>query len=254
MIEERHGKIEKGAARAAFAGLSAALVWLAAGCAARPPEGPAYERPAPEAAGEADPHPHAATAHHPFTDIDKWVRIFDDPSRDKWQKPEEVVSALELEEGQSVADVGAGTGYFSRHLARAVGVSGRVYAVDTEPEMVEHMRARAEKERTPRVEVVLARPDDPGLPEDGVDLVLMVDTYHHIDDRVRYLRRMSQNLRPGGRLAIIDFEKRPLPVGPALEHKLARETVVEEVEEAGYRLVEEPDFLPYQYFLIFEPG
>lgn len=235
---------------AALLALLPCAVPAAAGCRAAQP-GAAADR-----GGETpceDLHEHAATARHPFDDIDKWVRIFDDPARDEWQKPEQVVKALGLGEGQRVADIGAGTGYFSRHLAEAVGESGRVYAIDTEREMVEHMARRAEKERTPQVQAILAAPDDPKIPEGGADLVLMVDTYHHIDDRVRYLRRLARSLRPGGRLAIIDFEKRPLPVGPPLDHKLARETVLEELEEAGYRLVEEPGILPHQYFLIFAP-
>ena len=200
-------------------------------------------------------HPsHDATSRHPFDDVEKWVEIFDDPERAEWQKPADVVVALGLKPGQRVADLGAGTGYFSRFLAEAVGPQGRVYAIDTEPEMVEHLARRAERERTLQVDAVLAEPDDPGLPEEGVDLVLVVDTYHHIDDRVHYLERLAKRLRPSGSVAIIDFQKRKLPIGPPPEHKLARETVIDEFDEAGFRLREEPELLPYQYFLIFEPG
>jgi ubiquinone/menaquinone biosynthesis C-methylase UbiE len=201
-----------------------------------------------------DPHTHDATARHPFDDIKKWVGVFDDPGRDKWQKPEQVVRALGLKPGQRVADIGAGTGYFNRHLARAVGRGGKVYAIDIEPQMVEHMIQRAERENTPQVEPILGAPGDPRLPTDGVDLVLIVDTYHHIDSRVRYLKRLAHRLRQGGRVAIVDFEKRELPVGPPLEHKLARDEVVAEFVEAGYSLREEPGGLPYQYFLVFGPG
>jgi ubiquinone/menaquinone biosynthesis C-methylase UbiE len=201
-----------------------------------------------------DPHTHDATARHPFDDIKKWVGVFDDPGRDEWQKPEHVVQALGLKPGQRVADIGAGTGYFNRHLARAVGRKGKVYAIDIEPQMVEHMRERAEREETPQVEAILGAPDDPRLPEGGVDLVLIVDTYHHVDSRVRYLRRLASRLRPGGRVAIVDFEKRELPVGPPLEHKLSRDEVVGEFVEAGYSLSSEPGGLPYQYFLLFEPA
>ncbi len=206
------------------------------------------------AAAHPDHRSHDATSRHPFDDVEKWVKIFDDPERAEWQKPAEVVAALDLKPGQHVADLGAGTGYFSRFLAEAVGPHGRVYAIDTEPEMVEHLEKRAARERTPQVKAVLARADDPELPEEGIDLVLVVDTYHHLDDRVRYLERLARGLRPAGGVAIIDFQKRELPVGPPPEHKLAREIVIEEFEEAGYRLREEPDLLPYQYFLIFEPG
>jgi ubiquinone/menaquinone biosynthesis C-methylase UbiE len=224
----------------------------AVGCSTAPSVAPAaHECSGPR---QGDPHEHDATAHHPFDEVQKWVGVFDDPGRDEWQKPQEMVRALGLEPGQSVADLGAGTGYFSRYLARAVGSSGRVYAIDTEPKMVKHLARRARKEGTPQVRAVLARPDDPALPADGVDLVLIVDTFHHIDDRVHYLERLARRLKPGGRVAVVDFEKRPLPVGPPPEHKLAREGVIQEFKQAGYELREAPGLLPYQYFLIFAPG
>ncbi len=209
-------------------------------------------RPSEDRPRNADPTDDA-TAHHPFDETSKWVGIFDDPSRDEWQMPAEVVKALKLASGMNVADIGAGTGYFNRRLAGAVGPEGKVYAVDTEPKMIEYMTDRAAKEKTPNVLPVLAAPDDPKLPEAGVDVVLICDTYHHINDRLDYFQRIKKTLRSGGRIAIVDFHKRPLPVGPPPEHKLPREHVVAEFEKAGYRLQEEPTFLPYQYFLIFAP-
>ena len=101
---------------------------------------------------------------------------------------------------------------------------------------------------------VLASPDDPFLPRGRVDRVLIVDTYHHIDDRLGYFRRMKEALAPGGRVAIVDFHKRPLPVGPPPEHKLSREFVIGEMRQAGWVLSREETFLPYQYFLLFEPA
>jgi SAM-dependent methyltransferase len=107
---------------------------------------------------------------------------------------------------------------------------------------------------------VLASTDNPRLPAGRTDLVLIVDTFHHIDGRLAYLRALARSLAPGGRIAIVDWQKRELPVGPPLDHKLAREQVVEEMQSAGYELVAEPDVLPYQYLLIFrrsppaEPG
>jgi len=196
---------------------------------------------------------HAATSHHSFADVEHWASVFDDPARDAWQKPAEVVKGLELRPGQTVADLGAGTGYFSRYLSAAVGPRGTVLASDTEPNMVVHLRERAEKEGTPNVVPVLASPDNPRLPAAGVDLVLVVDTFHHIDDRVTYFRALRRCLGRAGRVAIIDWHKRELPVGPPPEHKLARAQVVEEMTAAGYELGGEPDVLPYQYFLIFRP-
>jgi predicted methyltransferase len=224
------------------------LAALAAAAGAQSPE----DGPTSDHRGHAPGH-YEATSHRSFADVEQWKARFDDPARDAWQKPAEVVAALGLRPGMSVADLGAGTGYFSRYLSATVGDAGTVLAVDTEPNLVTYLRERAEKETTANVIPVLASFDNPRLPAAGVDLVLIVDTFHHVDDRLGYLRRLRRALRPGGRIAIIDWHKRELPVGPPLDHKLAREQVIEEMTAAGYRLVGEPGFLPYQYMLIFAP-
>ncbi len=195
--------------------------------------------------------PFEATSRHPFDDVQQWTAVFDDPARDAWQKPRELVAALGLTPGMTVADLGAGTGYFSRYLAGAVGDAGTVFAVDTEPNLVVHLRERAERERTPNVIPVLTSFDEARLPTGAVDLVLIVDTFHHLDHRLEYLRRLRRVLKPSGRVAIVDWQATPLPVGPPLEHKLAREQVVSEMQAAGYRLSAEPALLPYQYVLVF---
>jgi ubiquinone/menaquinone biosynthesis C-methylase UbiE len=192
-----------------------------------------------------------ATSHRRFDDPAYWSTVFDDPARAAWQKPEQLVAALGLRPGQCVADLGAGTGYFSRLLSTAVGPTGTVLAVDPEPNLVAYLRDRAEREGAANLTPVLASLDNPRLPAGLVDLVLIVDTYHHIDDRIAYLRRLQRALQPSGRVAVVDWQKRPLPVGPEMEHKLAREQVMDEMTAAGYRLAEEPAILPYQYFLIF---
>ena len=210
-------------------------------------------------ARSGDPAPSATTAPfaatpgsvHDFADVEQWRRVFDDPARDAWQKPQELVAALGLRPGMWVADLGAGTGYFSRWLDAAVRPHGVVFAVDTEPNLVAHLRARAEQEKTACVVPVLASFDDPRLPPRALDLVLIVDTYHHIGDRLTYLRRLGTTLKPSGRIAVVDWQKRPLPIGPPAEHKLAREQVVDEMAAAGYRLVDEPKILPHQYVLVF---
>ena len=212
--------------------------------------------PAPWAAhatAQSTETPHDAPVHHPFTGVEKWTRIFDDPKRDEWQKPQEVVAALGLKPGQIVADLGAGTGYFEKRLSKAIAPGGIVLAIDTEPEMVRHLGERALQEGTANVVPVLALPQEAFVPPGRADCVLIVDTYHHIDDRVRYFRRMKETLAPGGRIVVIDFHKRPLPVGPPPEHKLPREFVVDEMKQAGYRLEDEKTFLPYHYFLFFKP-
>ena len=213
---------------------------------------------APPATGSGD-HEHAAqgdhaTVHHSFDDPERWAKIFDDPSRAAWQKPDEIVAALELKPGMVAADLGAGTGYFTAALSRAVGEKGVVLSIDPEPQMVEYLGKRAHREGLTNVVPVLALYEDPFLPPGRVDRVLIVDTYHHIDDRQAYFHRLGKNLAPGGRVAIVDFHKRPLPVGPPPEAKLEREVVVAEMQKAGFRLAAEPTFLPYQYFLVFEPS
>src|SRR5262245_22395805 len=116
----------------------------------------------------ADDH---ATVHHPFDDVDKWVKVFDDPARDAWQKPEELLRSLGVTSGQTVADLGAGTGYLSVRIAKVVGEGGRVLAIDVEPNLVAHMKERAARESLPQMHAKLTKPDDPGLPEGAVDLV-----------------------------------------------------------------------------------
>lgn len=189
----------------------------------------------------------AQPLHQHFDDAERWTQVFDDPARDAWQKPAEVIRALALPPGASVADIGAGTGYFSVRLARAVP-AGRVYAVDVAPTMVKHLEARAEREKLANLVALHGSADDPGLPR-PVDLVILVDTYHHISERETYFRKLRASLAGDGRLAIIDF--RPdSPVGPR-QGRVAPDAVKAELARAGYRLAAEHDFLPYQYFLEF---
>jgi len=197
--------------------------------------------------------PDDATVRHAFDDVPHWQAVLDDPARDAWQKPAALVQALGIRPGMTVADLGAGTGYFSRYLSAAVGDKGTVLAVDPEVKLVRHLRDRAEKDGTANVVPILASLDNPRLPAGAVDLVLIVNTVHHIDARTDYFRRLQRALQPGGRVAIVDYKKEPLPVGPPPAHKLAPEQVTAELTAAGYRLVEHPDVLPYQYVLVFAP-
>jgi ubiquinone/menaquinone biosynthesis C-methylase UbiE len=192
-----------------------------------------------------------ATSDQSFADVEYWKKILDDPQRDTWQRPAEVVKALGLTPGMTVADLGAGTGYFMPYLAAAVGDGGTVYEVEVEPNLVVYLRERAERTEAANVVPVLTSRERPRLPGTGVDLILIADTFHHLDDRRAYLGRLRRALKSSGRIAILDWFKRPLPKGPPPEHKIAREQVIEEMTAAGYRLVEEPRILEYQYLLIF---
>ena len=186
-------------------------------------------------------------------DLDAYIARMEEPERAQWQKPDEVVAALGLKAGQVACDIGAGPGYFSLRMARAVGDVGRVFAVDVEPRILEALRKRIEASGARNVTPVLSLADDALLPSGACDLILIVDTYHHFPDGPAYLRRLSRSLRPGGRIVNIDFHKRELPVGPPLDHKVSREAFIRDAQSAGLKLVAEHQYLPYQYFLVLQP-
>lgn len=205
----------------------------------------------PAWAGE---HQHAsddAAVQHRFDDVDRWVKAFDDPARDAWQQPAALVAALQIPAGATVADIGAGTGYFNHHLAAAVGPTGRVIAVDIEPGLVEHMAARALSEGTPQVEARLGLPQDPKLVPAEADLVMLVDTYHHIDSRKAYFARLLTTVKPGGRLVVVDFKPGELPVGPPPQHKVPPDQVRDELVEAGWTFSGDLDLLPHQFVQVY---
>ena len=210
--------------------------------------------------GGPDRRPHGAHGHHGDhghpgdhgnpADLERYVQMLEAPERATWQKPDEVVRALGVKAGQTVCDIGAGSGYFALRLARVVGAGGRVFAVDVEARLLEGLRQRAREAKLDNLTPVLAQPDDPSLPTAACDLILIVDTWHHLGDGPAYLRRLQSRLRPDGRLVNIDYHKRDLPVGPPVEHKIAREDFLAQAKAAGFELVEEPTLLPHQYFLI----
>ncbi len=190
--------------------------------------------------------------HHPPDSTNEYIMSLEDPKRKEWQKPEEVIKKLEFKPGEVVADLGAGSGYFTVHLARAVGPRGKVDAVDIDPEMLAYVTRRAEEENLKNIQTVLADPHDPKLPPSSVDLIFICNTLHHISDRDRYYPLLARALKPGGRLVNIDFHKRKLPLGPPVEMKIAKSAMIEEVKPAGFRLLKDFNFLEYQYFLVFE--
>lgn len=203
---------------------------------------------------QAKPPTSMEEMHRLHADSKAYIASLEDPARDAYQKPHEVVTALGLKEGERVADIGAGAGYFSLRFARHVGASGRVYAIDISPDMILHLNRRVRDARLDNVRTVLALPDDPLLPDESVDRVFICDTWHHIENRASYIQRLRALLRPGGQIVIVDFQKKETPVGAPLAMRLAREDVVREFQEQGFRLAREESFLPYQYFLVFVPA
>jgi ubiquinone/menaquinone biosynthesis C-methylase UbiE len=190
-------------------------------------------------------------------DIKAYIEALESPERDKDQKPSQVVEALGLKPGMVVADLGAGPGYFSKRFVEAVTETGKVYVIDIEPEMLTAAKENLAHLHIPfTAEFVLARPDDPKLPLNAVDLVFLCNVYHHLENRAAYFTNVKGALKSGGRVAIVDFyhDERSGNVGFPRRHLVPRDTVVEEMTKAGYRLLREHVFLPRQYFLEFSPA
>ncbi len=199
---------------------------------------------------------HAQDAHKPggghshrFDDPKKWSATFDDPERDKWQMPDRIIAALKLNPADLVADIGAGTGYMAVRLARHLKAS-TVFAVDLEPKMVQHLAERAKANGIANLRTIIATEMSPNLPE-RVDLVFLLNVYHHISERPAYFKRLRSSMKPGGRVAIVDFRPE-LPVGAPKHFRLSAERIRAEMTAAGYAPVESHDFLPYQNFLVFQ--
>lgn len=184
--------------------------------------------------------------------LDSRIASMERPERDAWQKPDEVVKALDLKNGEVVADIGAGTGYFTRRFAKAVAPDGKVYAVDIAADVLGYLKDRAAKENLPNIVIDISKPDDPLLPGNTIDLAFICDTTHHMENRATYYRTLAPALKKHGRLAIIDYP----PGSPHAPHPpdqlVPRSQVIDEAEQGGFKYVREFRFLPYHYFLIFE--
>jgi SAM-dependent methyltransferase len=193
-----------------------------------------------------DMHKHG---NHPrFDDPKKWSSSFDDPKRDAWQMPDRIIAALELRPSDLVADIGAGTGYLAIRIARHLK-GGTVFAVDVEPNMVKHLAERAKANGIANLRAVVGSETSPNLPE-GIDVAVLLNTYHHLSARTDYFKRLLPSLRPGARVAIIDY--RPdAPAGAPKHMRLPADRIRSEMTAAGYVPVGSHDFLPRQIFLVF---
>jgi len=184
---------------------------------------------------------------------DRYIAHLEDPDRVVWQKPDEVVAALGLKGGETVVDLGAGTGYFSVALSKAVGPTGKVYALDVDEELLVYLRKRLEKEKIGNVIARRVPADDPQLAAKSVDVIFLCNVYHHLSHRNDYLKKLKLALKPSGRIVIVDYHKRAdVTAGAPLEHRIAQETVIEELRTAGFSLAQTHTFLPSQYFLLFQ--
>ena len=194
------------------------------------------------------------TLHALHDDPKAYIAFLDDPARDEYQKPHEVIAALGLREGETIADIGAGSGYFTLRFAHHVGDSGRIYAVDVSPDMIRHVNRNIRNLKVNNVITVLSDNDDPLLADGSIDRFFICDTWHHIENQTKYLALMKKMLKPGGQVIMIDFQKRDLPIGPPMGMKISREDLLAQMKNNGYRLLKEHTFLPYQYFLVFTPN
>jgi ubiquinone/menaquinone biosynthesis C-methylase UbiE len=172
------------------------------------------------------------------------------PDRDAWQRPEQIMDHLGIAEGTVVADLGAGGGWFTIRLANRVGPNGVVYAQDIQPEMIGAISRRVEREGLKNVKTVLGAADDPQLPA-PVDVVLIVDAYHEMDDPRTLLRKLRTSLKRGGRIGIVEFTKNGYGPGPPMEDRVDAERVIRDAQAAGLKLESRGDFLRYQYLLEF---
>ena len=185
-------------------------------------------------------------------DPNAYIAMLEDPERDAYQRPEEVLRELDLQPGEVIADIGSGSGYFTIRFAAAVGETGKSYGVDISPDMILHLNRRAHEAELANLQTILAPPDDPLLSSNSADRIFICNTWHHIEAQSDYLSHIRDALKSGGQLIIIDFFKKELPIGPGLEMKIAKSDVVSSIEKAGFELIRDVTLLEYQYFLIFE--
>ncbi len=195
-----------------------------------------------------------ACGHGGSWSIYEYIHALERPERDEYQKPEEVIQALDLKPGMVVADIGAGSGYFTRRFARSVGREGKVLAVDVKKEMLEYNQAHLADLGPPSpAEFILAKSDDPSLPKNSVDLIFLCNVFHHLENPPAYFSKAKEALKPNGRVAIIDFyhDDRSGKLSFPKHHLVPRERVIEQMKQAGLTFLRDHTFLPRQYFLEF---
>lgn len=190
---------------------------------------------------------------HRFEKAEDWAKHWDDPSRDAWQRPEEVIALMQIAPGMVVADIGTGTGYFLPHLSRAVGESGKVLALDIEPDMIRYVKERAAQAGWSNVAPAQVPYDNPSLPPGGVHRVLIVNTWHHIPERAAYAEKIKEGLAEGGMLLVVDFTLES-EMGPPKKERLSPETVAEELRAGGLEAEILEESLPAQYIVVGRKG
>ncbi len=171
----------------------------------------------------------------------------------EWQDIEDIMYNMRIRTDDVVADIGAGSGYFTIPLAKRVGDRGLVYAEDIQKEMVDYISKKVEKLRMKNIRIILGKIDDPTIPDNSLNFAFIANTYHELEKPLSLLKNVKKDLRPHGKLVIIDWDpEKDAPFGPPKEGKVPEETVIKEAEEVGFNFLEKHDYMPYHYFLIFK--
>ncbi|MCA9470859.1 MAG: methyltransferase domain-containing protein [Nitrospirales bacterium] len=193
---------------------------------------------------------------HGSRNIDSYIQALERGERDEYQKPEEVIAALHIQPGMTIADIGSGSGYFTRRLAKEVGATGKVLATDVEQKMLDYnQKAIDQQGLSGRVTFLRTNPEDPALPPHSIDLIFICNVYHHLKNPSSFLEKAKSALSVNGRVVIIDFyhDERSGKLGFSKHHLVPEETVIKQMQEAGFTLSRRETFLPRQYFLEFVP-
>lgn len=193
---------------------------------------------------------HSNRRDHSFADIKKYEKMLENPERDTWQKPDEVIARMALKNGDVVADIGAGTGYFTRRFAKAIAPDGRVTGFDSEPNMVEYMKNDAKRLGYSNYHAARVEPKQPEITGGAFSVIFMCNTYHHVVDRVPFIKAIARGLKRGGRIIVID-QKMEVKEGPPKRFRIEKKMLISEFAEAGFVPVKDEDFLPGQYYLEF---
>jgi ubiquinone/menaquinone biosynthesis C-methylase UbiE len=189
--------------------------------------------------------------NEPFKHTDKYIDFLEREDRITWQKPDVVIEKLNIKGDENIADVGAGSGYFSFPLASAVP-QGRIYAIDIEPKMIRYIHHKAIMNDIENIEVILAEPDDPKVPEDS-DIVFICDVLHHIENKLQWLKKIYSGMKKGARLILIEFKEGDLPEGPPEQIKISQNDIISNSCRAGFtKIYADNTLLPYQNFLVFK--
>ncbi len=192
-------------------------------------------------------HPRGEAVNHDFSDAEKWSKKFDNPKRDNWQKPKTIIQIMEIETGDRVADIGAGTGYLLSHLSKAVGSKGKVYALDVDANLIDFMKNRIEKESLQNTTAKLIPENSPGEALKDVSKVVFLNTWHHVPSRKEYSKKMYETLPSNASVYVVDPEKGVGGPGPRDSHRMKASQVIKELSSANFKCDQMEETLKYQY-------